>query len=312
MKEFIEQISDELGTKRRDLVEKDMILHRLLLDLSGDEFFSKNFLFKGGTCLIKCYLGYYRFSEDIDFTWESQEIFEGMSQKRIRVYLSKVINRIGLIFEDIARRRDLEFRCEKENMEYVELGGGNKFVTFKLWYRSEITGNIAFIKVQINFVEKLCFPFRKGKIRSLLTGKTLEELKKLFPEDYGEYSRSIDFDVYDTREILCEKVRSILTRRGIKSRDFVDVYLICKNFDITPEGLEGIITEKVGFMLQLYEKYRRNIAEKRNVLGREGFAWGEEKELLLIEIDTEEFYDFLDRFFPFLNRIMDEVERVYA
>jgi len=102
MKEFIEQISDELGIMRRDLVEKDITLHRLLLDLSGDEFFSKNFLFKGGTCLIKCYLGYYRFSEDIDFTWESQKIFEGMSQKRIRVYLSNVIDRLGLIFEGIA------------------------------------------------------------------------------------------------------------------------------------------------------------------------------------------------------------------
>jgi len=185
-------------------------------------------------------------------------------------------------------------------------------VTFKLWYRSGITGNRAFIKVQINFVEKLCFPSHKWKVRSLLTGKRLEELKKLFQEEYKEYSRSIDSDVYDVREILCEKVRSILTRRGIKSRDFVDVYLICKNFDITPEELEGIITEKVGFMLQLYEKYRRNIAEKRNVLKREDFAWGEEKKLLLIEIDTEEFYDFLDRFFPFLGRIMGEVEGVYA
>ncbi|MEA3255273.1 MAG: hypothetical protein U9Q22_05515 [Candidatus Altiarchaeota archaeon] len=55
-----------------------------------------------------------------------------MSQKRMRAYLSKVINRFGLIFEDVARKRDLEFRCEKENREYVELGGGNKFVTFRL------------------------------------------------------------------------------------------------------------------------------------------------------------------------------------
>ena len=182
-------------------------------------------------------------------------------------------------------------------------------MTFKLWHISETTKNKAFIKIQINFVEKLFFPYPKRKIRSLLTGKTLEELGRLFPQEYGEYSQPIDLGVYDVREILCEKIRSILTRRGVKTRDFIDVYLINKNLNINPEELEAVITEKTRFMLQLYEKYRRNIAEKRNVLNREGFAWGEEKELLLIEIDTKEFYDFLDRFYPFLNRIMDGLER---
>jgi predicted nucleotidyltransferase component of viral defense system len=32
----------------------------------------KNFLFKGGTCLMKNYLGYFRFSEDVDFAWKDQ------------------------------------------------------------------------------------------------------------------------------------------------------------------------------------------------------------------------------------------------
>jgi hypothetical protein len=44
-------------------VEKDMMLHRLLGSLQ--ESFRSDFLFKGGTCLIKVYLGYYRFSEDL-------------------------------------------------------------------------------------------------------------------------------------------------------------------------------------------------------------------------------------------------------
>ena len=307
MKEFIEHISGDLGTRRSDLLEKDIILHRLLLDLSNYEFFSNNFLFKGGTCLIKCYLGYYRFSEDMDFTWKDQGIFDGMSQKRIRAHLSGIIYTIGLAFEDNAVKRDLEFRCEKENREYIELGGGNKFVTFKLWYTSEITKNKAFVKVQINFVEKLIFPSCKEKAESLLTGKTSEESKKLFPVEYEEYSGWVDFDIYDIKEILCEKVRSILTRRGVKSRDFVDVYLICKNFNITLDQLEVAIAEKVSFMLQLYEKYRRNIVNKRDVLRREGFRWGDEKDLLLIEINTKEFYDFLDGFFPFLTRIMEDV-----
>ena len=84
MKEFIQEVSNLKNIKRIDLIEKDILLQKILLDLSKDDFFSKNLAFKGGTCLIKCYLGYYRFSEDIDFTWIDQSIFKNMSQKEVR------------------------------------------------------------------------------------------------------------------------------------------------------------------------------------------------------------------------------------
>jgi len=66
--------------QRRDMIEKDVILHELLLDLSRNEFFAGNFAFKGGTCLIKCFYGYKRLSEDIDFTWKKQSDFKGKTQ----------------------------------------------------------------------------------------------------------------------------------------------------------------------------------------------------------------------------------------
>lgn len=62
MKEFIDDIASRFDIQRRDLLEKDILIQKILLDLIKDDFFSKNFAFKGGTCLIKCYLGYYRFS----------------------------------------------------------------------------------------------------------------------------------------------------------------------------------------------------------------------------------------------------------
>ena len=73
--DFIDQVSKLGKISRKEVVEKDIILHQILADLSEDEIFANNFLFKGGTCLIKCYLGYYRFSEDLDFTWKRQEEF---------------------------------------------------------------------------------------------------------------------------------------------------------------------------------------------------------------------------------------------
>lgn len=95
--DFVNEVARILDIKRKDMIEKELILHQILFDLSSDRFFTENVLFKGGTCLIKSYFGYLRFSEDIDFTWKDQSVFNGMSQKAIRAYLSRVIDKIGEI-----------------------------------------------------------------------------------------------------------------------------------------------------------------------------------------------------------------------
>ena len=107
---FIDQVSLGIKYTHKEIVEKDLYLHDLLSNLFSDYYFKENFLFKGGTCLVKCYLGYYRFSEDIDFTWRNQADFDGLSQKRIREKLSKTIDKTGNIFENIAGKLDLEFK----------------------------------------------------------------------------------------------------------------------------------------------------------------------------------------------------------
>lgn len=77
------------------------------------------------------------------------------------------------------------------------------------------------------------FAPQKAELKSLLS-KHDEELRLLFPE-HAEYMQKIPFDVYDVREVLSEKIRSILTRQGIKARDFLDVYLISKKQQIELE-----------------------------------------------------------------------------
>jgi predicted nucleotidyltransferase component of viral defense system len=74
-KDFVNEVARTQKVKRADLIEKDLILHHVLFDLSKNTFFHDNFAFKGGTCLAKCYLDYFRFSEDIDFTWKNQSVF---------------------------------------------------------------------------------------------------------------------------------------------------------------------------------------------------------------------------------------------
>jgi len=302
--DFINETARVLKISRRDLVEKDIILHQILIDLSQDSFFSKSFLFKGGTCLIKCYFGYLRFSEDIDFTWKDQSVFNDRSQGKIREYLSGIINRTGDVFEQIAKKRGLDFKCVKSNRDYVELGGSDKACTFKVWYDSVVLKRRMFVKVQINFVEQMCFGIKRGELSGLLASKS-EEVGALFPDEAAEYSKKIPFAVYDIREILCEKVRALLTREGTKARDFVDVYLICENFGVRPEDEEKCIVRKISFSLKLYAKYREHPKQKVNLLNSgKIFEWGTEKELLLSDIEEGEFYKFLDGFQIFLKKIV--------
>lgn len=50
------------------IIEKDYVLGWLLAGIAAHPALKDSWVFKGGTCLKKCYFGTYRFSEDLDFT----------------------------------------------------------------------------------------------------------------------------------------------------------------------------------------------------------------------------------------------------
>ena len=53
---------------RDDVVEKDYVLGWVLAGIGTEPALRDGWVFKGGTCLKKCYLETFRFSEDLDFT----------------------------------------------------------------------------------------------------------------------------------------------------------------------------------------------------------------------------------------------------
>ena len=50
------------------VVEKDYVLGWVLAGIYRQTALAERWIFKGGTCLKKCYFETYRFSEDLDFT----------------------------------------------------------------------------------------------------------------------------------------------------------------------------------------------------------------------------------------------------
>ena len=155
--------------------------------------FKENYAFKGGTCLTKCYLGYYRFSEDLDFTFMHQKEFEGLSQKAIRKILYKKINVVLEQIVSVAKELGFDFKPDKSNSRYVMLGGNNKFVTFKLWYKSVSSIKEEFIKVQINYYELLINDVVKLSAHSLFSSISKEEIELLQPE-YVDLIENVDFE----------------------------------------------------------------------------------------------------------------------
>ncbi len=301
---FINHINDKLGIARKDLIEKDILLQMLLNELVKNKDFKENFAFKGGTCLLKICFGYFRFSEDLDFTYLNQKEFTGLSKSRLRISMSEKIDKLGELIEPIAKQFNLDFKIEKENRKYFQFGGSNAFVTLKIWYDSVVLNKSSFIKIQVNFIEKLSYPIKEMPAIFILGHKDKKEIETLFP-NYSYLTEPVKIKVYDLKEILIEKIRAILTRRGIKARDFVDVFLIVKKEKLNLNDFRKEIIEKINNMLK-FEKYNQNIKNKGTQL-KEDLILGEEEALLLIPTDKG-FPKFVKEFNLFLTEIIKELK----
>ena len=77
---------------REDVVEKDYVLGWVLWGIGADPLLGKTWVFKGGTCLKKCYIETYRFSEDLDFT-----VLEGgpIEPEEVLAAVRPVLDRVG-------------------------------------------------------------------------------------------------------------------------------------------------------------------------------------------------------------------------
>src|SRR5579862_213571 len=70
------------------IVEKDYVLGWMLAGIYAHEELSESWIFKGGTCLKKCYFETYRFSEDLDFTVPKGAIYELVSIKEALIEMA--------------------------------------------------------------------------------------------------------------------------------------------------------------------------------------------------------------------------------
>lgn len=259
MKDFFQKLNALGKPKRTDIIEKDYHLQRLLYHISQKDYLRDNLVFKGGTCLIKAYNGYYRFSEDIDFTWQNKDIWEGKSKTETVRGCSKEITKLIDNFKDISDGLGLIFSGEKSNSSEVHISSGGRMVLFFIGYNSEVLNLESRIKIEINFMERTLYPFKRKKLKSYAENLESEELKFLYEELWKEYSAPISLICYDSREIFLEKCRASMTRRSYKLRDVLDIYFMESGNNCSISSYKQAIKKKTKFMLNTYERYRENI-----------------------------------------------------
>lgn len=305
MNELVNYLSGRLNIPNKLMIEKDVLLHRILQRLVNERWFKEGFAFKGGTCLTKCYLGYYRFSEDLDFTYINQDELSHSSQKEIRRVFSKKINDIMMLLSGISSDMGLRFNKDKSDDRFIEFGGSNKFVTFKLWYRSDVLKLDQFVKIQINFVEMITEKIIDKKAASLYSKIPKKEMKLLFPE-YMDIISEVSLNCYSLKEIFYEKIRAILTRRGLKSRDFIDAFLIMKKEPVDIRRNKEKIISKIRFMLR-YDKYIQNLSMFDTVR----IVLGDEEKLMLVPIQNG-FDKFMKEFSGCLHDISESLKKEKA
>ncbi len=207
-------------------VQKDYAIGWLLRAISNHTHFSK-WVFKGGTCLKKCYFETYRFSEDLDFTIP---IDQPISRDLIRTYLEEVTTWIednsGLTFP----RQDWKIE------EYTNPRG-------KISFQAKISFDGPLASTSKKSLPRIKFDLTQDEI--IVDNPEVRDVHHSFSDEFDPIPQVL---CYTINEFLAEKSRALLERNG-RARDVYDVVNISRNFrkEIDPLRAKDIINAKFEF-----------------------------------------------------------------
>src|SRR3989304_4789587 len=98
-------IAKDAGVSKT-IIDKDWVLGHFIDAIYSVKELKEALIFKGGTCLKKCYLPEYRFSEDLDFTATDEKFI--LTQELLGKITSLVTKRSGISCH-IVSLRDIIF-----------------------------------------------------------------------------------------------------------------------------------------------------------------------------------------------------------
>lgn len=227
---------------RPEVVEKDYILGWLLVALASHAETSTRWVFKGGTCLKKCYFETYRFSEDLDFSLLPEARYtEEELRKTVREVCRQASEMSGITFPDgEVRIEPLRDRMGRE--------------TFKgrVYYRGPL-GRPQYARVLLDLTRH----------EPVADGTVARAIYHPYP-DADAQPGDARIRAYSIHELLAEKTRALFERT--RPRDLYDVVYILDNqpevidFDRSREVFQAKCRAK-GFAAPTAEDLLRTIRE---------------------------------------------------
>lgn len=197
-------------------------------------------IFKGGTCLRKCYFPDYRFSEDLDFT-----ATKFLSSTDVEGWITKSV-------DWISEQDGPDFRIQPIHFEVVDDEYGSESYQARIYYRGPLRwgGSPRTVKLDITRAETILLPVKEKQI--------------IHPySDQSSFSATL-LPCYCLEEVIAEKIRAIGgQRRFAVSRDLYDIYnLISTGIDmkavkqILPEKFKGRGLSLQGVDIKIMEQRR--------------------------------------------------------
>jgi len=193
--------------------------------ISKSETLTEKWVFKGGTCLKKCFFETYRFSEDLDFTLKDQS---HLDDEFLHEAVSEVCDRV---YENTG----IEFPKEMRGFKLYKNPRGEKSCQGKIGYRGPVSPpgkNAPRIKLDLTADEILVLPPATSPV-------------------YHPYSDApsdgITISSYSYEEAFGEKIRALGERT--RPRDLYDVVNLYRNDDARPAQavLLDVLTKKCDF-----------------------------------------------------------------
>ncbi len=200
----------EIQQMPKSTIDKDWALGHFLAAIYSHADLRDVLVFKGGTCLRKCWFPDYRFSEDMDFT--SRKSTFQLTRKHLETICQNLKTNVGMLTQ-IVSLRPLKFKDELTGYEAI----------IKFWgadhSRSENPPAperwLSSIKIEIILYETLIF---STVLRPIHHG-------------YSDilYLESNQVPCYSIEEVISEKIRALIQRSYTAPRDFFDLWYLTRN-----------------------------------------------------------------------------------
>ena len=192
-------------------VEKDWALGHFLAAIYSEQTLRDTLVFKGGTCLRKCWFPEYRFSEDLDFTSRSSSF--QFTKKQIESIGIHVKSNAGFLTH-ISSLKQLKYNNELTGFETI----------IKLWGADHSRNEnppppdrwLTSIKIEIILYETLIFPPVPKTIHHGYSDQLVIS-PNLIP-------------CYSIEEVLSEKIRALIQRSYSAPRDLYDIWYLSRNY----------------------------------------------------------------------------------